>query len=382
MGKRKKPHPEFPLHAHATGRWAKKIHGKRVYFGKVADDPEGERALELWLEQKDDLLAGRKPRSKAGLVTVAIVCNHYLAFKEAMLNSGEIGQRTYDQYYANCQFIANQFGRTRPVEDLGPDDFLALRAELAKVCGSVRLGNEIQYVRSVFRYGFDVGLLPTPMQFGPGFRKPSAKSMRIERAADGPRMFEAKQIRALLKVAGVNMKAMLLLGINGGMGNTDVASVPMAAFDLKGGWLRYPRPKTGIDRRIPLWPETIAAVRAAIKARPEPLSKEHAGLLLLTDSGRPYVEDGDTAWRISDEFARVAKVAKVKGRQFYDLRRTFQTIADNAHDAVATSAVMGHIASSNDMASRYRQKIEDSRLKAVTAHVRAWLFSAAKTPKQ
>ena len=34
-----KPHPDFPLVPHATGRWAKKVRGKVHYFGEVADDP-------------------------------------------------------------------------------------------------------------------------------------------------------------------------------------------------------------------------------------------------------------------------------------------------------------------------------------------------------
>ena len=45
-----KPRPDFPLFPHATGRWAKKIRGEFKFFGKVADDPNGEAALELWLE--------------------------------------------------------------------------------------------------------------------------------------------------------------------------------------------------------------------------------------------------------------------------------------------------------------------------------------------
>ena len=57
-----KPRPDFPLFPHATGRWAKKVRQKLVYFGKIADDPKGEKALALWLEQKDELLAGRTPR--------------------------------------------------------------------------------------------------------------------------------------------------------------------------------------------------------------------------------------------------------------------------------------------------------------------------------
>lgn len=56
---------DFPLSIHkGTGRWCKKVCGRVVYFGKVADDPKGERAVNRWLDQKDDLRAGRTPRAK------------------------------------------------------------------------------------------------------------------------------------------------------------------------------------------------------------------------------------------------------------------------------------------------------------------------------
>lgn len=35
-----KPYPGFPLFAHATGRWAKKIRGRFAFFGPWSDPEE------------------------------------------------------------------------------------------------------------------------------------------------------------------------------------------------------------------------------------------------------------------------------------------------------------------------------------------------------
>src|SRR5262245_40897312 len=73
--------PEFPLFPQGSGRWAKKIRGKLHCCDKVADDPKGVAALKLWLEQKDDLLAGFTPRGKKHGLTLAALCNNFLASK-------------------------------------------------------------------------------------------------------------------------------------------------------------------------------------------------------------------------------------------------------------------------------------------------------------
>src|SRR5262249_11597783 len=76
--KPRKPRPDFPLFPHASGRWAKKVRGKFSYFGKASDDPKGEAALKLWLDQRDDLLAGRTPRTPGDGLTVRDLCNRFL----------------------------------------------------------------------------------------------------------------------------------------------------------------------------------------------------------------------------------------------------------------------------------------------------------------
>jgi len=70
-----KPHPDFPLYSHDSGKWAKKVCGKTHYFG-TWDDPDG--ALEQYLEVKDDLLAGRTPSNDEGL-TIRELGNRFLS---------------------------------------------------------------------------------------------------------------------------------------------------------------------------------------------------------------------------------------------------------------------------------------------------------------
>src|SRR5438270_4409040 len=80
-----KPSPDFPLFPHATGRWAKKIRGKMHYFGPWSD-PDG--ALAKYLEQKDALHAGRKPREATKGVTIKDLCNQFLNAKQSLVDSG------------------------------------------------------------------------------------------------------------------------------------------------------------------------------------------------------------------------------------------------------------------------------------------------------
>ena len=380
VSKPKKPRPDFPLFPHASGRWAKKVRGKFRYLGKIADDPEGVAALEMWLERGDTWRAGREWREGGDdELQLRDLANHFLTAKRRLVDSGDIVTRTLVDYHSVCERTLEFFGKNRLASDLIAADFERFRSHLAKTMGPVALGNFIARVRIMFKYGYDQGLLDRPMRYGQGFQKPSRAVLRKARAKAGPRMFEAKQIQAMLRDASVPLKAMILLGINAGLGNSDVGNLREQHLDLKTNWMDYPRPKTGVARRVWLWPETVKAMKAAIAARPTPKDKADRGRVFVTVKGLSWSKErADNP--VSKEFTKLLKSLKLheKGVGFYCLRRTFETIASGSLDQPSVDHIMGHAPAANDMSAVYRQFIDDKRLKKVSEHVRRWLFPKPK----
>jgi integrase len=377
-GKPAKPSPEFPLFPHASGQWAKKIRGKMHYFGLWAD-PDAAHAK--YLDQKDDLDSGRTPRPDPEGVTVKDVCNAFLNHKQDKMDAGELSPRTWAKYKEVTNLLVQRLGKSRLVADLRPDDFTALKNHMTKRWGPLRVADFIQHVRSVFKHALDGELIDRSVRFGPGFDRPSQKVLRLHRAKKGPKLFSAEEVRKLLAEAGVQMKALILLGVNAAMGNADVATLPLVAVDLECGVIDFPRPKTGIARRCVLWPETAAAIREALAERPQAKDPADAGLLFLSRRGTPVVSvrERDRTDGVAVQFGALLKKLGINGRKglgFYTLRHTFRTVADEAKDQPAADFIMGH--ESPHVSSHYREKISDARLKAVTDHVRQWLFPPAE----
>lgn len=365
-----------PLFWHASGRWAKKIKGRFHYFGRGTHD----EALAEYNRAKDDLHAGRLPREEPDGLTVYGLCAKFLTVKLQRRDAGELAPRTFDDYSRMCQLIIRTMGKNRIVSDLRPGDFAKLRTVLGKKWGIVRVAKCINEARVVFNFAYKNGLIERPMIYGEGFRRPSKKALRQHRQAQGPRMFEAEEIRQLLGLppwapfAGTALRAMILLGANCGFGNSDVGKLPLSALDLDGGFVTYPRAKTAIERRCPLWPETVQALRNWLAVRPEPIRNELRGLVFLTVRGDSWAKlSMDNP--ISKETAKLMKLCGLNGhRNFYALRHGFQTIGDESGDFLAVRKIMGH--ASNDIADVYRERVSDARLQKVTDHVRGWLFGA------
>jgi integrase len=391
----KRPYPDFPLSPHPSGKWQKRIRTELRYFGNWAKRVNGklervpddgwEAALAIYKAQADDLHAGRTPRAKSDGLTVADLCNRFLTAKQRQYEAGELSARMYcpgptpeqatGEYKQTTDRLDAAFGKTRLASDLAAEDFEALRGALAEQFGPVRLGNEIQKVRTVFKYAYESGLLTQPIRYGPTFKKPSKKVMRVHRAEQGPKLFTADEIRSMIGAATQPLKAMILLGINAALGNNDCGQLPLSALELDTGWIVFPRPKTGIDRKAKLWPETIAALREAIADRPEPKDATDAGLVFITKYGHAWEASG-TSSPVTHEFGKLLRRLKINGRTglgFYGLRHTLRTVADATKDVNAIRRVMGHT-DDGSIDATYIGGLDDARLVAVAEHVRSWLW--------
>jgi len=273
--------------------------------------------------------------------------------------------------------------------DLDPGDFASLKSKLARKNSPPRMSTIIQVIRSAFKHAYDVGRLERPMRFGPAFTRTSKKTLRLHRAKQGPKLFNVAEVRALaegalvvgedgpeLVQAGPALRAMVLLGINCGFGNADCGMLPLSAVNLDAGMIDFPRPKTGIARRCALWPETVQAIREAIVARPKSKKKEDAGLVFITKYGQSWSKLNN-AGPLTQEMRKLLKKLGINGhRNFYTLRHTFRTVADEAKDQPAADYIMGHEVA--HMSSVYRETISDARLRAVAECVHVWLFPRSK----
>ena len=237
----------------------------------------------------------------------------------------------------------------------------------------------------MFSYSLEGGLIKEPVRFGKAFSRPTPVELHRSKrraAPNGKRLFTPEEIRAILAAVEGYVRVAVLLGINAALGDTDCARLSMDAIDSDEAVIHFDRPKTGIQRVTPLWPETTEAIEQWKYGRPEPTDEEAARLLLLDDAGRPLVWQRQQRAKgtlqrmthvdnLTHAFNRLLESLDLKrpGRGFYALRHTFRTLADDSRDQHAICRIMGHALPG--MAGPYVEEISVERLRAVTEQVRA-----------
>ncbi len=404
-----RPSPDFPLSPHSSGKWQKKINGETRYFGAWAKRVDGkleriegdgwQAAYETYKQQADALHAGRTPRANADGLVMADLCNRFLTAKLRKMQSHELSPRSFAEYRQATDLLIAKFGDKRFVDDLAADDFESLRADMAEQWGPARLGKFVVLIRSVFIYAKENNLIDRDVQFGSEFTKPDKAVMRKHKADSDQKLFEAHEIRTILDALAGNevvvkkktgksakvtltanpqLRAAVLLAINTGLGNSDIAGIQFKNIDLATRWLNFPRIKSGLPRRAPLWAETVEAIQETIETRRTPKLPADANCIFLNRAGRRMVQMTERSHQdyVSSQFRAVLKELNINGRRglgFYCLRHTFATHGLQGGDRDAVRYLMGHAA--HDVLAAYDETgPSDDRLRAVVSRVHSWLF--------
>ncbi len=379
---------DCPLFLHRNGQWTKKIKGKQHYFGTEMD-----AALVRWVDEKDYLLAGRPVPKNDGKPTMAELGNLYYAAGVVRVSSGEIVQSSLDSARKTIDRAIGILGAKCKPESLEPLDFASLKQKLfepvertVEIRGGLKgihvdrrsattVANDIRRLRAFFNWCVDSNLIPT-VRWAKEFNPITAKQSRVARAKSGRSLLVPTELRKIVDAASVGFKPIILLGINAGMGSTDISNLTLEDFpdlDAKEVWIDTNRGKTGAPRRFVLWPETKAAIKDWLSRRPSPCS-DTADRLFWTSHGQAWVRDSMDS--ISKAFLQTRREAGVTKGTFYDLRRAFQTVGAETLEYRAVSYIMGHVVNERDMSGRYTVAIPDDRLKKVCDHVRKWYRGA------
>ena len=372
-----KPYDGFPLSAHPCGQWCKKVRGKLRYFGPW-DDPDG--SLELWLSQKDVLLTGRDP-IRTGWLTIRDMCAAFESSKQILVDRGDLAKRTLMDYENVGKRLCSVFGPTAKASELTGKDFENLRSKLPASWSAVSTNNFIIRTKAILNFAHMEGLIDLPVRTGTGFSRVSQKRIRIEKAAKEDKFFEPEEVHRLLSHACIQMRAMILLGVNAGYGNADCARLTKEMIDWERGWLADPRIKTGVWRECSLWPETLLYLRLAISKRRKRVPDGLANRVFITRTNRPWWEDGrhDAVATTFNKLKRTRAGIHRAGVGFYALRHITQTIGEGCGDPLAVKIIMGH--QDQSISARYRERFEPERIQNACEHVRKWLFDGDNLKK-
>jgi len=355
---RKTRSDKFPLTLHKTGQFCKKIKGKIYYFGKGKNS-----ALQRYLEQATLLHSGktRTVLTEGEDIALKYLCNMYLEHQQSRAAIGQIRLRhIYDQKALLRDFV--RFAApNRSISEITTFDIQNYLSQLIKKKRTANtINNRIAVIKSLFNWAIENEII----KHGPNLKAiKKITNIKCEKPT-----FTIEHINLLLEHADLQMKAMILLGLNCGFGCTDCGELKWENLDFKHSRVLFPRSKTGISRNLSLWPETIVALKALPK---------QGELVFYTVRGNPWVRTiqgkdklGNDKFTKDDavtkQFSKLLKKTGIKtqkGVGFYTLRRTAATLAARSGDPFAVQRLLGH--ADLKMASVYVQDVSEQTDKVI-----------------
>lgn len=376
--------------------WHKMIDCKKRYIAKPMPLGDVVAILDARINEIRGVVTEKPIRLAINSTTIEDLVGIFLAHLWQRHTTGmprKLERRTYDDYVE----VLDRF-----VELVGPDN-LAIRAEpqwftkfarsIAKKAVSSRR-REIIYLTAFFNWAgpgrHNLNFYKKPVEFGPDLVKPEESLLRAAMSQNNDCYTPAQYMKALTAVRECPMlMAIGLLGLNAAYLPSDLTKLPINKVDLDAGIVEFPRPKSGIERKTVLMPETVFYLRRYLAVRPQPsIEMGDAEPLFLRDDGLAFNQ------RIADEAAEREEAEPVRanhtsslsgywraatGLPTKGLRTTFATNADDAEDQRAVDVVMGHAAKTVRQ-KHYVKHFDPQRLRKIVEHVWRRVVTAIPTP--
>ncbi|MHC4386160.1 MAG: tyrosine-type recombinase/integrase [Planctomycetota bacterium] len=357
--KRKTRSDKFPLTRHSTGQYCKKIKGKMYYFGS-----DKQEALQRYIDQAAYLHGSNHnfQRPVDDSMTLKQLCDMFLKYQFTKVKADAITAQHYNDQVSSLNKLMAFLGQRRRIKDISTLDLQNYKRKLQKQYNNSchRLNLHISNLKTLFHWAKKNDILRQIPNINAVSRSKIINKQR--------RIFTHEEIIKLLTIADTKMKAMIWLGLNCGFGCTDCSELQWKNLDLTNGRVVFPRGKTGVPRDLPLWPETIEALKVVPKK---------GKLVFYTARGNPFIRnvltiDGNGNEKyspinsITTKFARMIKRAGLnvpKGTGFYTLRRTAATMAARSGDPFAVQRLLGH--ANLLMATRYVQDVSKQTDKVI-----------------
>ncbi|HBG25829.1 MAG TPA: hypothetical protein DDX75_01890 [Phycisphaerales bacterium] len=351
ISKRKIRSDKFPLTRHPTGQYCKKINGKIHYFGS-----DKKEALQKYLNQAAYLHGNQEVTQQKFTdddITLNQLCDMYLKYQFAKVQANDLTAAHHNEQISSLNKLINFLGQSKKIKAISTLDLQNYKRMLQKSAISVyRLNLHISILKALFHWARKNDILVNIPNIDAVSR---GKIIHKEKF-----IFSSEQVSKLLSFADIKMKAMIWLGLNCGFGCTDCAELKWTDVDFTNARVKLPRRKTGIFRDLPLWPETVGALKNIPRM---------GQLVFYTSRGKPYIQtkfktdgNGDgkyvTLNILTTKFSRLIKRSGLnvpKGTGFYSLRRTAATIAARSGDPFAVQRLLGH--ADLQMATRYVQDV-------------------------
>lgn len=345
--------PKLELTKHkGSGQWRKRIGGVDHYFGSFTKVPYKKALREMRLVQ----LQGK---ARGELKTVSQLIDRWLEAKTHEVDIGQIKTVTYQKYESVVSLFGSVAGQAK-LDNMKGEWFRKIQKAGADRWGYHKQRDLVTVVRMVLSWGADEELCQ-PVRIPKSFRKPTGPKESHSKALDEERWVwtpsELRAVREALRGSRATyLEPCFLLGLNCGLGNTDISDLRWSHIrEVEGVMVMMkPRTKTGRERMVPLWPETIEA-----------LGDRGRGIVFRTKGGLPLVGENRRD-ALGQNFKKVA------GKPFYGLRHMFFTIGSQTGDAEAVRFMMGH--APKGMADHYTLSPAWSlpRLTKIISHVRKW----------